>query len=138
MNKKIIFFVLTLLPALSHSMECNEELSKQLIQISFDRYNNNLDKESSFSQTQELLTKGANPDSRKSLYDPTPLMLAIYHEDKKYAQLFINHNANLEVTAPYPGKKGYVTALEMEQTGWLQKMVDERKPQTRKKRNYNY
>jgi ankyrin repeat protein len=119
-------------------MEYNEELSQKLIQISFDRYNNNLDKEHSFLEAQKLLTNGANPDFRESLHNPTALMLAIYHEDKKYAQLFINHGADPEQRAPYPGKEGHITALEMERTGWLKKMVDERKPQTSKKRNYNY
>ncbi len=124
----------------SHGMEYNEELGKELIQISLNRFNNNLNKEESFSQAQELLKKRANPDFRESPYSPTSLMLAIYHDDQQYAQLFINHNADPAATALYPGRthEGDITALDMERTGWLKKMVDERKPQTRKKRIYNY
>lgn len=139
MNKTIIILFFVTISTLSHGMEHNEELGKKFIQISFDRYNNkNLNKKHNFSKAQKLLTKGANPDFRASLDNPTALMLAVYHNDQKYAQLCINHGADHEQRAPYPGAKGHVTVLEMEQTGWLQKMVDERKPQTKKKRNYNY
>lgn len=141
MNKKIIFSLFILLPALSHGMERNEKLGKKLIQTSFNRYNlKDLDKKKNFSQALKLLDKGANPDFRESPEDPTSLMIAVYHNDQDYAHLLLTYDANPHQKALYPERthEGCINAFEMESTGWLKKMIDELNPQPQKKRNYNY
>jgi hypothetical protein len=66
--------------------------------------------------------------------------MAIYHNDPEYAQLLLHNGANPHEKALYPERtnEGPITALDMERTGWLEKMVNELKPQPKKKRNYNY
>jgi hypothetical protein len=84
----------------------------------------------------QLLEHGADPDFRL-INDPTPLMIAVCGNDKEYAHVLLWHHAN-------PHKKGTwinnsvknsfevkkacneKNAFEMEPTGWLQQMVDER------------
>jgi len=97
------------------------------------------DKEMYLHIAELLLTHGADPDFRANPHDPTPLMIAVCHDDKEYARLLACYNAD-------PYKKGTWTdsslknsfeiekaknycceqnAFEMETTGWFKKMVDE-------------
>jgi hypothetical protein len=88
---------------------------------------------------QFLLDHGADPDFRLEPNDPTPLMVAVCRNDKPYAHSLVWYNAD-------PYKKGIwldnslknsfeveeardnceKDSFEMEPTGWLQQMVNER------------
>jgi hypothetical protein len=86
-----------------------------------------------------LLQRGADPDFRANPHDPTPLMIAICHDDKEYARLLVWHNADpckmgtwtdssLKNSFEIEKAKNYFSennAFEMETTGWLKKMIDE-------------
>jgi ankyrin repeat protein len=140
MNKKIIFSLCILIPTLSYGMKLNK--NDQLVQTTDDRYNlAGIDKQKNFYRAEKLLNKKkANPDYRRSPEDPTSLMIAIYHNDKDYAHLFLAYGSNPHQKALYPGRthEGPISALDMEQTGWLKKMIDDLTPQPQKKRTYNY
>ncbi len=89
---------------------------------------------------QLLLEHGADPDFRLN-NDPTPLMIAVCGNDKAYAHLLLWHKADLYKTGIWLDnslKNSFEiekasheccekNAFEMEPTGWLQHMVNERK-----------
>jgi ankyrin repeat protein len=86
-----------------------------------------------------LLTHGADPDFRANPRDPTPLMIAVCHDDKEYARSLVWHKADpckkgtwtdssLKNSFEIEKAKNYFSennAFEMETTGWLKKMVNE-------------
>jgi hypothetical protein len=75
---------------------------------------------------QLLLAHGADPDFRLHHHDSTPLECTIYNQDQECAHLLLWYNANTEKPGIYWEDLSIKPVREMEPTGWLQEMIDEK------------